>query len=350
MKYFFVLLLFVNVVFFLWEQNGDVGRSNTPVMHSQSPPRAGLRSIVLVGEIGAEEAAAPAEGPPLAAGASSRGGVTTPAPEASRAVDLRPDTQLEEAPPETEEDIADIRMDGGEAAPSAAVQDSSRGNASAEGARSTEEMPDESKKGQLPDVGDEPVSEEAPAKDEVAEKATDSPTIPTPAVSQEFIAEPRCFAVGLFDDETAADAIVVAVSAAGGQAMRQLNLVDEEDGYLVVFPAPETFEESIANVQMLKQRGVEDVWLLDQGPLSGAVSLGFFDTRERAIVLQNQFATQGITTEVAPRIRQRQRYRVLTLWARGENALRDLLAARGGSTQAGQVMPATDCASEQFSE
>lgn len=74
-------------------------------------------------------------------------------------------------------------------------------------------------------------------------------------------------------------------------------------GYQVYYPAPDTFEEALANVEMLKKRGITDLWLFRKGELKGEISLGLFKNNERAEKLESQLKSQGLDVNIKPRLK-----------------------------------------------
>ncbi|PKM11948.1 MAG: hypothetical protein CVV13_07195 [Gammaproteobacteria bacterium HGW-Gammaproteobacteria-3] len=77
----------------------------------------------------------------------------------------------------------------------------------------------------------------------------------------------------------------------------------EVTGYLVYYPAPENFEQALANVDMLKKKGVSDLWLFRKGDFKGEISLGLFKNKQRAEMLQQQFSDKAIQVLVRPRFK-----------------------------------------------
>jgi hypothetical protein len=71
--------------------------------------------------------------------------------------------------------------------------------------------------------------------------------------------------------------------------------------YLVYYPAPETMQEAEANVKMLREKGVQDLWLFRKGDDKGLISLGIFKNESRASILRSQLLAKGIQVEVRPR-------------------------------------------------
>jgi hypothetical protein len=73
------------------------------------------------------------------------------------------------------------------------------------------------------------------------------------------------------------------------------------NAYLVYYPAAETLIKSEANIQMLKNNGVNDLWLLRTGEEKGQISLGVFNKEERALIMKSQMLAKGINAEVKAR-------------------------------------------------
>lgn len=71
--------------------------------------------------------------------------------------------------------------------------------------------------------------------------------------------------------------------------------------YLVYYPAPETMQEADANVKMLREKGIQDLWLFRKGEDKGLISLGIFKNESRASILRSQLLAKDIQVEVRPR-------------------------------------------------
>lgn len=84
--------------------------------------------------------------------------------------------------------------------------------------------------------------------------------------------------------------------------------VDRETGYMVYFPAAETFDASRANLKMLKSKGVGDLWLINKGEMKGSISLGIFNSRTRAEVMRGELEGKGIFARIQPKMSKRTGY------------------------------------------
>jgi len=99
---------------------------------------------------------------------------------------------------------------------------------------------------------------------------------------------------------------------------RKLNEIDKDavsrfnkehdvvSSYLVYYPAAETFAQSRKNVQLLKQKGITDYFLFRKGEIKGAISVGLFIKKSRALSLQEKLVKQGLTIEIKERYKKDQ--------------------------------------------
>lgn len=83
--------------------------------------------------------------------------------------------------------------------------------------------------------------------------------------------------------------------------------VDEADGYLVYFPAAETYEQSQMNFDELKLKGVSDLLIHRSGANQGEISLGFFSSENRALSHQQNLKTKEIEALIKPRYKPKKR-------------------------------------------
>lgn len=74
----------------------------------------------------------------------------------------------------------------------------------------------------------------------------------------------------------------------------------QSSGYFVYYPAEDTLEKSGANVEMLKDKGIEDYWVITEGETRGEISLGFLRTLERAEMLKKELLDKGVKAFIRP--------------------------------------------------
>lgn len=88
---------------------------------------------------------------------------------------------------------------------------------------------------------------------------------------------------------------------------------DEEviSAYQVYYPAAETLTKSQANVQMLKEQGITDLFLVSTGEEQGQISLGVFTKEPRALLMQSQMLAKGIKTAIKPKYKSKLRHYAL---------------------------------------
>ncbi|CCE23606.1 hypothetical protein [Methylotuvimicrobium alcaliphilum] len=77
--------------------------------------------------------------------------------------------------------------------------------------------------------------------------------------------------------------------------------------YMVYLPAGETYEQSLANVELLKQKGITDYWLFRKGEAKGDISLGVFSSEIRAETFKKQLAIKKLDALIRPRYKKAQR-------------------------------------------
>ncbi|HBA65568.1 MAG TPA: hypothetical protein DCZ48_05200 [Methylococcaceae bacterium] len=77
--------------------------------------------------------------------------------------------------------------------------------------------------------------------------------------------------------------------------------------YMVYLPAGETYEQSLTNVDLLKQKGITDYWLFPRGEAKGDISLGVFSSEIRAETFKKQLAAKNLDALIKPRYKKAQR-------------------------------------------
>lgn len=84
--------------------------------------------------------------------------------------------------------------------------------------------------------------------------------------------------------------------------------------YLVYYPAAATLAESQANLRMLKDIGVRDIWLQSSGADLGQISFGVFDKEDKAIALKIELQAKTVNAQIKPRfLNKQQRYAYINL-------------------------------------
>lgn len=76
---------------------------------------------------------------------------------------------------------------------------------------------------------------------------------------------------------------------------------------MVYLPAGETYEQSLENVELLKQKGITDYWLFRKGEVKGDISLGVFSSEIRAEAFKKQLAIKTLNALIRPRYKKAQR-------------------------------------------
>lgn len=132
-----------------------------------------------------------------------------------------------------------------------------------------------------------------------------------------------CYEIGPFASDKAYQAWINQLTAVKDNIKPVIKDEQVVSDYLVYYPAAETLIQAEANMQMLKDHGVNDLWLLRTGEEKGQISLGVFNKEERALIMKNQLLAKGINAEVKARYKSKpQKYALI----QGDNKIMDSLA------------------------
>jgi len=111
-----------------------------------------------------------------------------------------------------------------------------------------------------------------------------------------------CYEAGPFANDGDYTAWRNKLSVAQGSTIQTVSRDEQTiSSYLVYYPAAKTLVESEANLQMLKDHGVNDLWLFRTGGDKGQISIGVFKNESRALQQKSQMLAKGITVEVKAR-------------------------------------------------
>ena len=85
--------------------------------------------------------------------------------------------------------------------------------------------------------------------------------------------------------------------------LRELSVLADYQLYL---PAAKDAEQTRINKLTLRAKGIDDVWMVPEGEIKGALSLGVFADKLKAQSFKDQLAARGIRAELRQRSKSRQ--------------------------------------------
>ncbi|MGZ0079343.1 hypothetical protein [Methylomonas sp. YC3] len=127
-----------------------------------------------------------------------------------------------------------------------------------------------------------------------------SPDTPKPTGSdRQKTAIHHCYEAGPFSDQEALRRWASTEHLTVFKAANKSTMVSSD--FQVYYPAGKDAEQTRINKMMLKAKGLNDVWPISDGDIKGAISLGVFNDRQRAMLFKNQLAEQGVKAEIRQR-------------------------------------------------
>lgn len=140
-------------------------------------------------------------------------------------------------------------------------------------------------------------------------KIIDKPLKPRPIVTTAQAEKPlppvqpaivrKCFEAGPFADEADAKKWLAQKALTGKQLLARDKLIGSD--FQVYFPAGKTPEQARADKLFLQEKGLADIWTIQEGDKKGAISLGVFNDKARAVIFKSQLAARGIAAEIRQR-------------------------------------------------
>jgi hypothetical protein len=101
----------------------------------------------------------------------------------------------------------------------------------------------------------------------------------------------------------------LAMSPAQGRKKRNHN------SYVVYYPAPASMEESFLTAANLKNNhGIKDLYVINDGEIKGAISLGVFSNERNAESAKSKFEQKGLQVRIKPRFPIEAAYKVRMRW------------------------------------
>lgn len=107
-----------------------------------------------------------------------------------------------------------------------------------------------------------------------------------------------CGEIGPVESDEIADSMGRALSAKGLEFKKRKEAIEKSLGFWVIIPALESDEKSIAMVRKLRASGFKDVGRFTKGDDRNSISLGVFSRKENAEMRQNEVAKKGFQTEI----------------------------------------------------
>jgi len=133
--------------------------------------------------------------------------------------------------------------------------------------------------------------------------AVEKKTPPRAAVKPEAV-RINCYEAGPFADDSELQRWLKGKPLASARPFSRELAVPAD--YQVYYPAAKDAEQTRINKMMLQAKGVTDLWMVPEGDLKGALSLGVFAEKGRAQSFREQLAARGIRAEVRQRSKTRQ--------------------------------------------
>ncbi|AEG00097.1 hypothetical protein [Methylomonas methanica] len=116
----------------------------------------------------------------------------------------------------------------------------------------------------------------------------------------------KCFEAGPFADEASAKKWLAQKALSSKQILLREKVVSSD--FQVYYPAAKTPELSRTDKFFLKEKGLLDIWMIQDGEKKGAFSLGVFRDKARAALFKSQLAAKGVASEIRRRDQTEQQW------------------------------------------
>ena len=111
---------------------------------------------------------------------------------------------------------------------------------------------------------------------------------------------PVCLRFGPFADGTARDAARTALSAAGVAASPRDTAARSARGWKVSMPPFASREEATAMAERIKAAGINDLYVMGEGPEANSIALGRFGGEEAARRREAELRAKGFPAQASP--------------------------------------------------
>jgi len=146
-----------------------------------------------------------------------------------------------------------------------------------------------------PNAAPEPATGMKPAPEAMPE--TETPVEPPPPIVL------TCFTLGPFKDESDAGRMYKALRALDITPQQRLSERREAKGYWVYLPPRKSYADARRKVQALKEKGLDDMYVMGKGKMKNAISLGIFSRKSTATDRFNEVRRLDPATMMKPRYR-----------------------------------------------
>lgn len=119
-----------------------------------------------------------------------------------------------------------------------------------------------------------------------------------------------CFLLGDFEDEN--EARVLSNDLKGLVKGVLVVPMEPYEEYWVISPSEGDWNQSLLKVEQLKEKGINDLWLVPSGPYKGVISLGLFATQNSTEKRVKELAEKRVKTDVISREKYRYGVKLVT--------------------------------------
>lgn len=126
---------------------------------------------------------------------------------------------------------------------------------------------------------------------------------------------PLCYKIGPRQSRSPLRALAKGLNKRGYESEIASEILDVQTGYMVYFPAAENYLDSRKNMKLLRNKGVKDLWLFEKGESRGIISLGRFKVRGRAVTMKKQLDEKGINTIITAIYTKKNGYFLFFRWS-----------------------------------
>ena len=199
------------------------------------------------------------------------------------------------------------------------------------------ELPLLPRRSPAPASKDDAIPEQSTASPQ-SDRAADALASPEPSP-----VDPFCFRLGPFRTDAQARGARESINVSVPGAEVVSGLAETTDGYWVLYPKAESVDAAKLNRNMLMRKGIKELWMFDKGELAGAISLGLYQTRERAEIAQKRFFGQNLKVEVVPRVSRSRALWVEMHWEGERDELEGIVANLPANRQGASAPQLKDC-------
>ena len=154
---------------------------------------------------------------------------------------------------------------------------------------------------------------------------------------------PFCYRIGPWTSRSSIRKVANGLFRKGYTSDSQSKLLDIKTGYMVYLPAAASYAESRKNLRSVRDKGLKDVWIFQKGEERGTISLGRFKERDRAIAMKKKLQSISVGARIKATYSKTKGYFLTFRWQGPTEEFKKMIEDAGVTTNGLERLPIKTC-------